>query len=200
MIKIKAEYDKQKALLSQKVDHLTKQLEDFSKREKEMKQETNSQIKEQSIAFKDKVEKYEKQIKALSTENDQLKESLVDLEANVQSLGLDLQNERNKNEELAEKTSKEIESLEEDLNNLKKKSSEEKEKLENEYGSKIEELSSELKKSRLILNENEVKNKTMEDTSRNELKKMERENAILKQENNLLKTQNDEINKRRKKR
>ena len=196
VIKIKAEYDKQKALLSQKVDHLTKQLEDYSKREKEMKQETNSQIKEQSIAFKDKVDKYEKQIKALSTENDQLKESLVDLEANVQSLGLDLQTERNKNEELTEKTNKEIESLEDDLNNLKKKSSEEKEKIENEYSAKIDELSSELKKSRLLLNENEVKNKTMEDTSRNELKKMERENAILKQENNLLKTQNDEINKR----
>ena len=69
VIKIKAEYDKQKALLSQKVDHLTKQLEDFSKREKEMKQETNSQIKEQSIAFKDKVEKQElKQNKNLKSE------------------------------------------------------------------------------------------------------------------------------------
>ena len=196
VIKIKAEYDKQKALLSQKVDHLTKQLEDYSKREKEMKQETNSQLKEQTIAFKDKVDKYEKTIKSLTSENDQLKESLVDLEANVQGLGLDLQNERNKNEEITEKANKEIESLEEDLNNLKKKSMEEKEKLENELGSKIEELSSELKKSKLLLNENEVKNKTLEDSSRTELKKMERENAILKQENNLLKTQNEEINKR----
>ena len=40
------------------------------------------------------------------------------------------------------------------------------------------------------LNENEVKNKNLEDTSRTELKKYERENAILKQENTLLKTQN----------
>ena len=84
-----------------------------------MKQETNSQLKEQSIAYKDKVDKYEKTIKALTAENDQLKESLVDLEANVQSLGLDLQTEKNKNEELTEKTNKEIESLEDDLNNLK---------------------------------------------------------------------------------
>ena len=57
VITIKAEYDKQKALLSQKVDHLTKQIEDYSKREKEMKQETNSQLKEQSIALKDKADK-----------------------------------------------------------------------------------------------------------------------------------------------
>ena len=35
LITIKAEYDKQKALLSQKVAHLTKQIEDYSKREKE---------------------------------------------------------------------------------------------------------------------------------------------------------------------
>ena len=196
MITIKAEFDKQKALLSQKVDHLTKQIEDYSKREKEMKQETNSQLKEQSIAYKDKVDKYEKQIKALTAENDQLKESVVDLEANVQGLGLDLQTEKNKNEELIEKSSKEIESLEEDLNNLKKKTSEEKEKLENEYTTKIEELTSELKKNKLKLNENEVKNKTLEDSSRAEMKKMERENAILKQENTLLKAQNEEINKR----
>ena len=129
------------------MDHLTKQIEDYSKREKEMKQETNSQLKEQSIAYKDKVDKYEKTIKALTAENDQLKESLVDLEANVQSMGLDLQNEKNKNEELTDKTNKEIEALEEDLNNLKKQSLEEKEKLENELGNKIEELSTELKKS-----------------------------------------------------
>ena len=57
---------------------------------------------------------------------------MVDLEANVQGLGLDLQTEKNKNEELIEKSSKEIESLEEDLNNLKKKSIEEKDKLESE--------------------------------------------------------------------
>ena len=196
VITIKAEYDKQKALLSQKVDHLTKQIEDYSKREKEMKQETNSQLKEQSIAYKDKVDKYEKTIKALTAENDQLKESLVDLEANVQSMGLDLQNEKNKNEELTDKTNKEIEALEEDLNNLKKQSLEEKEKLENELGNKIEELSTELKKSKLLLNENEVKSKTLEDSSRNELKKLEMENAILKQENSMLKGQNEEINKK----
>ncbi len=196
MITIKADFDKQKALLNQKIDHLNRQLEDFTKREKEMKQETYSQLKEQQIAYKDKVDKYEKTIKSLTVENDQLKEQVVDLEANVEGLGLDFQSERNRNEELIEKTNKEIESLEEDLNNLKKKSHEEKEKIESEYTTKIEELTSELKKSKLKLEENEVKSKTVEDSSRTEIKKMEREIAILKQENTLLKTQNDEVNKR----
>ena len=196
VITIKAQYDKEKALLNQKVEHLNKQIEDYLKREKEMKQEVSSQIKEQTIAFKDKVDKYEKNIKSLTSENEQLKEQVVDLESNVEGLEIDLQNERNKNEELTEKTNKEIEELEEDLNNLKKASSEEKDKLENELNTKIEELTSELKKTKLKLDENEVKNKTSEDSSRTQIKKLERENAILKQENTLLKTQNDEVNKR----
>ena len=196
VITIKAQYDKEKALLNQKVDHLNKQIDDYLKREKEMKQEISSQLKEQNIAYKDKVDKYEKTIKSLTNENDQLKEHVVDLESTVEGMGIDLQNEKNKNEELTEKTNKEIEELEEDLNNLKKKSIEEKDKLESELNQKIEELTSELKKNKLKLDENEVKNKTSEDSSRTQIKKLERENAILKQENTLLKTQNDEINKR----
>ena len=193
MITIKAEFDKQKALLNQKVDQLNKIIDDYKKNEKQMKDENNSQMKELSLACKDKLEKYEKTIKSLNAENDQLKEQVVDLEANVEGLGLDLQNERNRNEELTEKTNKEIEELEEDLNNLKKTSSEEKEKLENELNTRIEELSSELKKNKLKLDENEVKNKTLENSSRTEIKKIETENAILKQENTLLKTQNEDI-------
>ena len=196
VITIKAQFDKEKALLNQKVDHLNKQIDDYLKREKEMKQEVSSQLKEQNIAYKDKVDKYEKTIKSLTNENDQLKEHVVDLESTVEGMGIDLQNEKNKNEELTEKTNKEIEELEEDLNNLKKKSIEEKDKLESELNQKIEELTSELKKNKLKLEENEVKNKTSEDSSRTQINKLERENAILKQENTLLKTQNDEVNKR----
>ena len=196
VITIKAQYDKEKALLNQKVDHLSKQIEDYSKREKEMKQEVNSQMKEQSIAYKDKSEKYEKNIKALSNENDQLKEKILDLESNIENMGVELQNERQKNEELNEKTNKEIEELENEYNRLKKTSNEDKDKLENEYISKIDELSSELKNAKMKIEENEVKQKTLEDTSRTKIKKMERENAILKQENTLLKNQNEEINKR----
>ena len=196
VIKIKAEFDKEKALLNQKIDHLTKQINDCEKREKEIKQEMNSQIKEQNIAYKNKVDKYEKTIKSLNSENDRLREQILDLESNVEGLGLDLQNEKNKNEELTEKTNREREELEEDLNNLKKVSNEDKDKLENEYITKIEELTSQLKKNKIKLEENEVKLKTLEDSSRANSKKLERDIALLKQENTLLKSQNDEINKR----
>ena len=48
VITIKAQFDKEKALLNQKVDHLNKQIDDYLKREKEMKQEISSQLKEQA--------------------------------------------------------------------------------------------------------------------------------------------------------
>ena len=108
-ITIKAECEKEKALLDQKISHLTKQIEDYAKREKETKQEINSQLKEQSIAYKDKVDKYEKNIKNLTLENENLKEKIVDLESNIQSAELLFQNEKTKNEELNNKTNKEIE-------------------------------------------------------------------------------------------
>ena len=59
-----------------------------------------SQLKEHQIAYKDKGEKYDKTIKSLTAERDQLKESLVDMESNIEGLEMDLQNEKNKNEEL----------------------------------------------------------------------------------------------------
>ena len=195
-ITIKAECDKEKALLNQKIEHLSKQLDDYAQREKDTKQEINSQLKEQSIAYKDKVEKYEKNLKLLQAENDNLKEKVVDLESNLQSNELLLQNEKNKNEEILNKTSKEINDLNEKLTSLKKNTGEEKEKLENEHINKINELTSLVNATKLKLEEAEVKQKTLEDTSRNNTTKMEREIAILKQENTLLKSQNEELNSR----
>ena len=195
-ITIKAECDKEKALLNQKIEHLSKQLDDYAQREKDTKQEINSQLKEQSIAYKDKVEKYEKNLKLLQAENDNLKEKVVDLESNLQSNELLLQNEKNKNEEILNKTSKEINDLNEKLTSLKRNTGEEKEKLENEHINKINELTSLVNATKLKLEEAEVKQKTLEDTSRNNTTKMEREIAILKQENTLLKSQNEELNSR----
>jgi len=102
-ITIRAQFDKEKALLNQKIELLNKQIDDFSKRENEMKQEMNSQLKEQSIAYKDKSDKYEKNIKNLNNENDELKEKIVDLESNIQNIGMELQNEKQKNLEISEK-------------------------------------------------------------------------------------------------
>ena len=56
-----------------------------------MKQETASQLKEQAITYKDKFDKFEKHIKSLTNIRDKLKEKIINLETNVEGLGIDLQ-------------------------------------------------------------------------------------------------------------
>ena len=195
-ITIKAEFEKEKALLDQKVEHLTRQIDDYTKREKEMRQEINSQLKEQSIAYKDKSEKYENTIKNLNIENDELKEKLVDLESNLEQMGLDLQNEKSKIDEINKKNEIDINELENEIVLIKNKSQEERNKLELNYTNKINDLNTKIKNFTIKNEENEIKYKNLEDNSRNKITQLEKENAILKQENSLLKNQNDDINKR----
>ena len=195
-ITIKAEFDKEKALLNQKVEHLTRQIDDYTKREKEMRQEMNSQLKEQSIAYKDKTEKYENTIKSLNEENDELKEKMVDMESNLEQMGLDLQNEKLKIDEINKKNEEEINELENELIEVKKNAQEEKNKIELNYTNKINELNIKIKNFTIKNEENEIKYKNLEDSSRTKIAQLEKENAILKQENFLLKNQNDDINKR----
>ena len=196
VITIKAECEKEKALLNQKIDHLSKQIEDYARREKETNQEMKSQLKEQSIAFKDKSDKYENTIKTLTIENENFKEKMIDLESSLTNSDLLYSNEKKNHDEYVTKTSKEIKELNEKLQNLKKTYGEEKEKMTNEFASKESDLTSELNAMKLKLDENEVNMKGIEDTYKTKLSKMEREIAILKQENSLLKTQNEELNAR----
>ena len=195
-ITIKAQFDKEKALLNQKVEHLTRQNDDYLKREKEMRQDMNSQLKEQQIAYKDKSDKYEKNIKDLNNQNDELKEKIVDMESNIENVKLELQNEKQKNSEITEKSEKEMIELENKLNRLKKSSKEERDKMENDYINKINELNNKIKELKAKIEENEEKYKNLEDTTRTKITQLEKENAILKQDNSLLKNQNDDINKR----
>ena len=59
-----------------------------------MKSEINSQLKEQTIAYKDKMEKYEKNLKNLTNENEKLKEQIVDLESQLEGLEASLNSEK----------------------------------------------------------------------------------------------------------
>ena len=96
-----------------------------------MKQEINSQLKEQTIAYKDKMEKYEKNLKNLINENEKMKEQIVDLETTIEGLEVTLNTEKIKNNENIEKINKEKEELEEELNNIKGK------KLRNKFSRKL---------------------------------------------------------------
>ena len=196
VITIKAECDKEKALLNQKIEHLTKQIDDYARREKETNQEMKSQLKEQSIAFKDKSDKYETQIKALKKENDNFKEKVIELESSLTNADILYQNEKKNYDDYIAKTSKETKELNEKLQNNKKTYMEEKEKMQSEFTAKENDFQSEIKALKLKIEENEVNMKNIENTHRTEISKMEREIAILKQDNTMLKSQNDELNGR----
>ena len=195
-ITIKAQFDKEKALLSQKIEHLNKQIDDYTKREKELRQEINSQLKEQSIAYKDKTDKYEKTINTINSENDELKEKIVDLESNIEKMGMELQNEKQKNVENSEKNEKEMIELENEINNLKRTLKEEKDKIESDYINQLKDSNSQIKNLKIKINELETNNKNLDDSSRTKIAQLEKENALLKQETSLLKNQNDDINKK----
>ena len=194
VITIKAECDKEKALLNQKVELLSKQIDDFARREKEANQEMKSQLKEQQIAFKDKSEKYEQTIKKLNSDNESLQEKVIDLESNLQSCELLYQNEKKNNEDIIKKNSKEIKELNNKLLQLRKNANDEKEKMHNDFTNKENEFNIIINKLQIQNEENEIKTKNMEDSHRALISKLEREIAMLKQENSLLKSQIDELN------
>ena len=195
-IKVKAEFEKEKALLLQKIEHLQKQIDDCNKREKEYKNDVNNQLKEQSISFKDKIEKYETKIKQLSNDNDSLKEQLLDNETSLKGYETNIVEEKKKNEDLANKYEKEINDLNLKITNLKKENNENNILAQNNYNKKITELQSEISRYKLKINELNVKIKSLEENNFNTKKKFERDLAINTQENNLLKNQNAELNKR----
>ena len=94
-------------------------------------------------------------------------------ETTVEGIETSLNSEKIKNDEIIEKKNKEIEELEENLNDLKRITSEEKEKLQNDLNTKLEDLISENKKLKLKIEENDIKNKNLEDTRRAQINKME---------------------------
>lgn len=59
MLQSESEFDKQKALLEQKIDHLETSLESLKKREKELSDELKAQKKELMASLKDNSSKYD---------------------------------------------------------------------------------------------------------------------------------------------
>lgn len=118
---VQAESEKDKALTDQKIDHLSKQLEDYAKKEKESGSELKSQLKEQAIALKDSQTKYEAQLKTLSITNEQLREKIIDLEGNLNYRDESSESEKNKIEEQLMKLNLEKEDLNSKLLAMKTK-------------------------------------------------------------------------------
>ena len=80
-ITISSECEKEKALLTQTIEHQNKQLEEYKKNDKDANRDLISHLKEQQTALKDQKEKYEKLITELNSKISILNEKLIDTES-----------------------------------------------------------------------------------------------------------------------
>lgn len=192
-ITVSAEAEKERALYEQKIEQISKQLDDYTKREKESGIELKSQLKEQTIAFREATAKHEAQAKGLRLELDALKEKLIDLESQLTDKEAKLDFERAKNEELLGKLNAEKSDVSEKISIVKGKLEAEKAALAKELKIKAEDFSTKESILKIKLEETELKCKVSEEGLKAQLARCERELAILKQNNEFLEIQNKDL-------
>lgn len=78
-----SEFDKQKALLMQKIEFHEKTIEDLQRKDKEYSAELKNQKKEHTSAVKETSQRYEKQLKTLQEKLDALHEQYLEKEAEL---------------------------------------------------------------------------------------------------------------------
>jgi len=193
-ITIQGEAEREKALLEQKLDHYTKLLEDYAKREKESGLELKSHLKEQTIALKENSHKYESQIKVLGEMNDEYKEKIVDLESHLASKEQLYETEKIRADDLQLKFNLEIKDLNDKISSLRKQLADEKTKSIEEITSKENDYNNKISYMKLQQDELELKRKTVEENLKFQLQKAEKEHAILKQTNEFLEIQVKDLN------
>ena len=192
-ITVSAEAEKERALFEQKTEQLSKQLDDYTKREKESGIELKSQLKEQTIAFREATGKHEAQAKSLSADLDTLKERLIDKESQMQDKDSKLDFERGRNEELLSKINNEKNENNEKFGVIKSKLEFEKHALVKELKQKAEDANTKENLLKIKLEETELKCKICEESLKTQLNKVEREFVILKQNNEFLEIQNKDL-------
>jgi hypothetical protein len=192
-ITLKAEFEKEKALYEQKIEQQNKQIEEFTKREKENGVEIKSQLKEQNNAYKENMQKYETQIKSMRLELENLKEKLIDIESQNQEKEHKLELEKIKFEEISNKLNIEKRDFSEKINTLKAKFDTEKNNFLRDLKNKNEEISTKENLLRIKCEENEIKYKQLEDELKSNLNKLKKDIAILKQNNEFLEIHNKEL-------
>lgn len=192
-ITVSAEAEKERALFEQKTEQLSKQLDDYTKREKESGIELKSQLKEQTIAFREATGKHEAQAKSLSADLDTLKERLIDIESQMQDKDSKLDFERGRNEELLSKINNEKNENNEKFVVIKSKLEVEKNALVRELKQKVDDANTKENLLKIKLEETELKCKICEESLKTQLNKLEREFVILKQNNEFLEIQNKDL-------
>jgi len=193
LITTQGEAERERALLEQKIDHYSKLIEDYAKREKESGMELKSHVKEQSNAMKESSQKFEIQIRNLNELNDDLKEKLIDLESLLANKEHLFEAERIRADDLQLKFNIEIKDSNDKISSLRKQLADEKSKSSEELTAKENDFNNKISYMKLQQDEMDLKRKNLEESIKNQLQKLEKDHAILKQTNEFLVIQNKEL-------
>ena len=85
-VKIESEFEKERALMEQKIVYLEKSLDEKTSKEKDYMQKWNSHKSELSTEIRQVVQKYEGEIKQISLQLEEEKEKSNDLESKLADL------------------------------------------------------------------------------------------------------------------
>jgi chromosome segregation ATPase len=113
-----SESEKQKVLLEQKVRFLERNVEDLSKKERELLNEISSIRRESLNSNQDNANKYESQMKNLLQKNDFLQDQMIELESKLIEKEKKLENEKIRSDSIISDLRTKID----ELNNFSKKS------------------------------------------------------------------------------
>jgi hypothetical protein len=193
-ITVTAEAEKEKALYEQKIEQLTKQVNEFTKKEKESGVELRSQIKEQAIALKEALSKYDNVTKNHQREIENLNDKIIDLESELTNKTHFLDMEKSKADDLERKLNSEKGESNEKILAYRKNYEAEKNKLQENQKILEDNFNSKENLYKIKLEEAELKAKTAEETMKNQVGKYERDAAILKQNNEHLEMSTKELN------
>lgn len=185
-ITIQAEADKEKALYEQKIEQQNKQLDDYTKKEKESGVELKSQIKEQAIALKESIQRHENAVKSFQAEIEGLKEKIIDLESSNAGKEQKYEMEKIRADDYEKKLLLDRVELNEKITLLKKHYENERAKLLADIKNKETAFNSRENMLRIKCEEYEIKARTTEESYKNQISQFERESAVLKQNNEFL--------------
>ena len=183
----------EKKLLEQKLEQLTNQIDDTCKRERDNSNDFKLQIKEQANAMREQSNRFEEQINQLKKKNEEDKDRILDLESLLNNNEFLSQNENSKNQIKISKLEKELNEITEKNKLLVSEIEKEKEIYNNKIKATENDLIKKNKQFMSTIDELETKLKTSEEKSKHTTDFQQKENAIMKQNNQLLESQVDDL-------
>ena len=197
VLQSESEFDKEKALLVQKIEHLESSLEAARKRETEQNDEIKSQKRELMNSIKDCSSKFESQIKELKDQVDQANEQLMEKDLSLTEALQKYEFEKKQWTDLEAKLRSDFTSADRERDELARRNDSMKLELEELGTQKTQELEEQNDELRLQIDELKSSLMNKEHSLESVKSQFEKKQAIIDQRNDFLQMQLNESNNQR---